>query len=64
MVGGYAIRMIGLLGSIAATAYQRIVIDLAMMFGLLFIVTLALNFQYGNAGVPNMACGLYAKQLC
>ena len=53
--------MIALLGSMTAVAYQRIVIDLAMMFGLLFIVTMALNLQYGNAGVPNMACGLSAS---
>ena len=53
--------MIGLLGSMAAIAYQRTIIDLAMMFGLFFIVTMALNFQYGNAGVPNMACALSAS---
>ena len=53
--------MIGLLGSMSAVAYQRTIIDLAMMFGLFFIVTMALNFQYGNAGVPNMACALSAS---
>jgi branched-chain amino acid transport system permease protein len=43
-----------------AFAYQREVIDLVMTFGLFFIVTMALNFQYGNAGVPNLACALPA----
>ena len=45
----------------AAVGYQRVVIDMAMFFGLFFIVTMALNFQYGNAGVPNMACALSAS---
>jgi branched-chain amino acid transport system permease protein len=53
--------MIGILGSMTGVAYQRYVIDLAMMFGLFFIVTLALNLQYGNAGVPNLACALSAS---
>ena len=53
--------MIGTLGSMTAFAYQREVIDLAMTFGLFFIVTMALNFQYGNAGVPNLACALPAS---
>ena len=53
--------MLALLGSMTGVAYQRYVIDLAMMFGLFFIVTLALNFQYGNAGVPNLACALSAS---
>jgi branched-chain amino acid transport system permease protein len=53
--------MMGLLGSAAAVGYQRIVIDIAMFFGLFFIVAMALNFQYGNAGVPNMACALSAS---
>lgn len=38
----------------AAVGYQRVVIDTAMYFGLFFIVVLSLNFQYGNAGVPNI----------
>ena len=53
--------MIGLLGSMSAVAYQRTIIDIEMMFGLFFIVTMTLNFQYGNAGVPNMACALSAS---
>jgi branched-chain amino acid transport system permease protein len=32
-----------------------------MFFGLFVTVTMALNFQYGNAGVPNMACALSAS---
>ena len=44
-----------------AVGYQRVVIDTAMFFGLFFIVALALNFQYGNAGVPNLACALSAS---
>ena len=53
--------MIGLLGSMSAVAYQRTIIDIEMMFGLFFIVTMTLNFQYGNAGVSNMACALSAS---
>jgi len=45
----------------AAVGYQRVVIDMAMFFGLFFIVAMALNFQYGNAGVPNMGCALSAS---
>ncbi len=50
----------GLLGPITAAGIQRTIIDAAMFFGIIFIVTLSLNFQYGNAGVPNMACALSA----
>ena len=53
--------MMGLLGSTAAVGYQRVVIDTAMFFGLFVTVAMALNFQYGNAGVPNMACALSAS---
>ena len=53
--------MLALLGSMTGVAYQRYVIDLAMSFGLFFIVTMTLNFQYGNAGVPNLACALSAS---
>lgn len=53
--------MMGLLGPITAVEFQRYVIDLAMIFGIFFIVTLSLNFQYGNAGVPNMASALSAS---
>jgi len=51
----------GLLGPVTAVEFQRYVIDIAMMFGIFFIVALSLNFQYGNAGVPNMACALSAS---
>ena len=44
-----------------AVVYQRIVIDIAMYFGLFVIVAMALNFQYGNAGVPNMGCAVSAS---
>ena len=52
--------MMGLLGSLTASEFQRYVIDLAMYFGICFIATLSLNFQYGNAGVPNIACPVSA----
>jgi len=44
-----------------AVVYQRIIIDIAMYFGLFVIVAMALNFQYGNAGVPNMGCAVSAS---
>jgi ABC-type branched-subunit amino acid transport system permease subunit len=44
-----------------AVVYQRILIDIAMYFGLFVIVAMALNFQYGNAGVPNMGCAVSAS---
>jgi branched-chain amino acid transport system permease protein len=37
---------------------SRLIIDIAMSFGLLLIVAMALNFQYGNAGIPNMGCAV------
>jgi branched-chain amino acid transport system permease protein len=40
-----------------ATNY-RVIIDIAMYFGLFVIVTMSLNFQYGNAGIPNMGCAV------
>src|SRR3989337_137066 len=40
------------------TGTSRLVVDIAMFFGLLVIVAMALNFQYGNAGVPNMGCAV------
>jgi len=43
---------------IALVGAQRIIVDIAMYFGLFVIVTMALNFQYGNAGVPNMGCAV------
>ena len=52
--------MIGL-GSLVAVAYGRVIIDIAMFFGLFVIVAMALNFQYGNAGVPNMGCAVSAS---
>jgi branched-chain amino acid transport system permease protein len=52
--------MIGIAASVGAALYQRIIIDVAMYFGLFVIVAMALNFQYGNAGVPNMGCAVSA----
>lgn len=51
---------IGILGSFPAalTGSSRLLIDIAMFFGLLVIVAMALNFQYGNAGIPNMGCAV------
>jgi branched-chain amino acid transport system permease protein len=37
---------------------NRLIVDIAMFFGLLVIVAMALNFQYGNAGIPNMGCAV------
>jgi len=45
--------------------YQIMLVNLAIFFGQYVIVAAALNFQYGNAGIPNMsnhisvACGAY-----
>ena len=36
----------------------RVIIDVAMYFGLFVIVAMSLNFQYGNAGIPNMGCAV------
>ncbi len=37
---------------------SQLIVDIAMFFGLFVIVAMALNFQYGNAGVPNMGCAV------
>lgn len=51
--------MLDLIGSLAAVSGQaRLIVDIAMYFGLFVIVAMALNFQYGNAGVPNMGCAV------
>lgn len=36
----------------------RFIIDFATFFGIYMIISLALNFQYGNAGIPNMGCAV------
>lgn len=36
----------------------RMLIDICMFFGLFVIVAMALNFQYGNAGVPNLGSAM------
>jgi branched-chain amino acid transport system permease protein len=51
--------MLTLIGNFtAAASMNKIIIDVAMYFGLFVIVAMALNFQYGNAGVPNMGCAV------
>lgn len=52
--------MIELIGGLAGgiTGEARLIVDIAMFFGLLVIVAMALNFQYGNAGVPNWGCAV------
>jgi len=51
--------MLDLIGSLAAVSGSaRLVVDIAMYFGLFVIVAMALNFQYGNAGIPNMGCAV------
>jgi branched-chain amino acid transport system permease protein len=37
---------------------SRLLVDIAIYFGAFVIVAMALNFQYGNAGVPNMGCAV------
>ena len=50
---------IGLLTSgVAVSGSARLIVDIAMYFGLFVIVAMALNFQYGNAGIPNMGCAV------
>ena len=39
---------------------EKLIVDAAMFFGLFVIAAMALNFQYGNAGIPNMGCALSA----
>jgi branched-chain amino acid transport system permease protein len=56
----YANVAIGILGSLpmAIEGTNRLFVDIAMFFGLQVIVAMALNFQYGNAGIPNMGCAV------
>ena len=50
---------LGLLTSgVAVEGTSRLIVDIAMYFGLFVIVAMALNFQYGNAGIPNMGCAV------
>ncbi|MCK4583013.1 branched-chain amino acid ABC transporter permease, partial [Candidatus Bathyarchaeota archaeon] len=50
---------LGLLTSgVAVSGTARLIVDIAMYFGLFVIVAMALNFQYGNAGIPNMGCAV------
>lgn len=51
--------MLDFIGSLVAVSGQaRLIVDIAMYFGLFVIVAMSLNFQYGNAGVPNMGCAV------
>lgn len=51
--------MLDLIGSLVAVSGQaRLIVDIAMYFGLFVIVAMSVNFQYGNAGVPNMGCAV------
>jgi len=56
----YANIALSILSSLpmAIEGTNRLVVDIAMFFGLLVIVAMALNFQYGNAGIPNMGCAV------
>jgi branched-chain amino acid transport system permease protein len=47
-----------LISNIAVEGSSRLIVDIAMYFGLFVIVAMALNFQYGNAGIPNMGCAV------
>lgn len=51
------IDLIGLTVS-QTSGLSQLIIDIAMYFGAFVIVAMALNFQYGNAGVPNMGCAV------
>lgn len=42
----------------AVQGVSRLIVDIAMYFGLFVIVSMALNFQYGNAGIPNLGCAV------
>jgi branched-chain amino acid transport system permease protein len=53
-----ALPLIDLLASTTAVGAQRAIIDAAINFGLITIVAMALNLQYSNAEVPNLASGL------
>ncbi len=52
--------MLAVIGSSVAaiTGMSRLIVDIAMYFGLFVIVAMALNFQYGNAGIPNFGCAV------
>lgn len=51
--------MLDLIGNLVAVSGQaRLVVDIAMFFGLFVIIAMSINFQYGNAGVPNMGCAV------
>lgn len=55
-IGG--IDMLSMMGPMVCAVSSRLIIDIAMYFGVFVIVAMALNFQYGNAGIPNMGCAV------
>ncbi len=55
-IGG--IDMLNMMGPMVCAVSSRLIIDIAMYFGIFVIVAMALNFQYGNAGIPNMGCAV------
>src|SRR4030043_614196 len=57
MYANIALGLFSVLPS-AIEGTSRLIVDIAMFFGLLVIVAMALNFQYGNAGIPNMGCAV------
>ncbi len=50
--------MLSMMGPMVCAVSSRLIIDIAMYFGVFVIVAMALNFQYGNAGIPNMGCAV------
>ncbi len=57
MIGDIALGLLSA-SPAAIEGTSRLIVDIAMFFGLLVIVAMALNFQYGNAGIPNMGCAV------
>jgi branched-chain amino acid transport system permease protein len=53
-------EMLAVIGSSVSviTGMYRLLVDIAMYFGMFVIVAMALNFQYGNAGIPNFGCAV------
>jgi len=56
--GVVEIDMLSMMGPMVCAVSSRLIIDIAMYFGIFVIVAMALNFQYGNAGIPNMGCAV------
>ncbi|MBN2334495.1 branched-chain amino acid ABC transporter permease [Candidatus Bathyarchaeota archaeon] len=56
MLQEVALRL--LTSGVAVSGTSRLIVDIAMYFGLFVIVAMSVNFQYGNAGIPNMGCAV------